>query len=363
MPPCGGDGSGVAPPAASADGFDALPDEVLHHILGFLEAYEAVRTCVLAKRWRHLWRHATGLRVAAADEDAFLESVEKTWEFLDHLLPLREGSPLQTCELRFGELGYNEPALLDDDGTRRVNTWFWHAIMHKVRDLSLYAYFDLHHGLELYDMPLNSQHLTRLEFTGVEVFSSTFLNFSNCPALEYLRFERCEFSYNISSKSLKRLIITSDCFGTPVLESMPSLVEAFIDLEAEHNSYVIVGNIGSNSGMLVIFRWCPIFSKLKTLLLDDNWCMPDDFRALVCFLEHSPVLEKLTLELSSKRRKSEIIIKGNVRPMEGSAAILEHLKLVEVKCMAVDERIFKLLMFLCAFKIRLTTFDTDSDSE
>nr|XP_034601373.1 uncharacterized protein LOC117861974 [Setaria viridis] len=47
-------------------------------------------------------------------------------------------------------------------------------------------------------------------------------------------------------------------------------------------------------------RWCPMFSKLKTLLLDDYWCAPDDFRALVCILENSPVLEKLTLELSSE---------------------------------------------------------------
>jgi hypothetical protein len=45
-------------------------------------------------------------------------------------------------------------------------------------------------------------------------------------------------------------------------------------------------------------RWCPIFSKLKTLLLDDYWCVPDDFRALVCVLEHSPVLEELTLLFS-----------------------------------------------------------------
>jgi hypothetical protein len=41
---------------------------------------------------------------------------------------------------------------------------------------------------------------------------------------------------------------------------------------------------------------CPIFSKLKTLLLND-WCVEINFDALICFLEHTPVLEKLTLQL------------------------------------------------------------------
>jgi hypothetical protein len=45
-----------------------------------------------------------------------------------------------------------------------------------------------------------------------------------------------------------------------------------------------------------------MFSNLKTLLLNDYWCTPDDFSALACILEHSPVLVKLTLELFSEVR-------------------------------------------------------------
>ena len=47
--------------------------------------------------------------------------------------------------------------------------------------------------------------------------------------------------------------------------------------------------------------------------------------------------------------------KGCLRPMEGSAAILEHLKMIEVRCDAVDERICRLTLFLCAFHIRKLT--------
>jgi hypothetical protein len=52
--------------------------------------------------------------------------------------------------------------------------------------------------------------------------------------------------------------------------------------------------------MQFIFRrdltHCPVFSKLKTLLLND-WCLIRNLDALVCFLQHSPALEKVILQL------------------------------------------------------------------
>jgi hypothetical protein len=41
---------------------------------------------------------------------------------------------------------------------------------------------------------------------------------------------------------------------------------------------------------------CPFFSNLKTLSLGE-WCVGADFNALVSFLQHSPNLETLFLEL------------------------------------------------------------------
>ncbi|GJN24880.1 hypothetical protein PR202_gb12651 [Eleusine coracana subsp. coracana] len=64
---------------------------------------------------------------------------------------------------------------------------------------------------------------------------------------------------------------------------------------------------GSNNCVLLqgfIFkrdmRRCPTFSNLKTLLLNEYWCVPDHFCSLACILQHSPVLKKLTLQLFSK---------------------------------------------------------------
>ncbi|OEL21017.1 hypothetical protein BAE44_0017967, partial [Dichanthelium oligosanthes] len=43
-------------------------------------------------------------------------------------------------------------------------------------------------------------------------------------------------------------------------------------------------------------KTCPVFSNLKTLSLGE-WCMTADFDPLVSFLQLSPNLERLFLEL------------------------------------------------------------------
>jgi hypothetical protein len=43
---------------------------------------------------------------------------------------------------------------------------------------------------------------------------------------------------------------------------------------------------------------CPIFGRLKTLLLD-MWCRAIDMHELVRILQHTPIREKLTLQLRS----------------------------------------------------------------
>ncbi|CAO2141148.1 unnamed protein product [Urochloa humidicola] len=42
--------------------------------------------------------------------------------------------------------------------------------------------------------------------------------------------------------------------------------------------------------------WCPTFSKLKTLVLNE-WCVAIDSRPLICTLQHTPVLQTLILKL------------------------------------------------------------------
>uniref|UniRef100_A0A0A9B7E7 FBD domain-containing protein n=1 Tax=Arundo donax TaxID=35708 RepID=A0A0A9B7E7_ARUDO len=112
---------------------------------------------------------------------------------------------------------------------------------------------------------------------------------------------------------------------------------------------------GPNNGYIVFrrdLRWCPTFSKLKALLMND-WCVAVDLSPLVCMLEHSPVLEKLTLQLR-KGPKHSTENEGKYDPMNKSIAISEHLKKVVVKCEEVDERVYKIFKFLSTFDMEIT---------
>jgi hypothetical protein len=44
------------------------------------------------------------------------------------------------------------------------------------------------------------------------------------------------------------------------------------------------------------FKWRTVFSQLKTLLLTD-WCVGGDFNGLIYFIQHSTILERLTVQL------------------------------------------------------------------
>ncbi|XP_044433139.1 uncharacterized protein [Triticum aestivum] len=126
--------------------------------------------------------------------------------------------------------------------------------------------------------------------------------------------------------------------------------------DGDHGSRcVLLGGLASaihlelvaEPGMLIFgrdLRWCPTFSNLKTLLLNE-WCVAIDFRALLCILEHSPVLEKLILRLSKRREFITVLS----YPMEKLPAISKHLNIVEIRCRDVDGRVCRILKLLSRF--------------
>ncbi|XP_006663283.1 MEIOTIC F-BOX protein MOF-like [Oryza brachyantha] len=386
------------------DRIGALPDGVLHHVLSFLPAQQAVRTCLLARRWRHLWKSATGLRIG--EHNINLRSVKENQGFLDHLLLLRDSAPLDTCVLMFREGNKN----MEDEDVARMNLWFRHALLRKARFLQLHVLYGKNDRwlVPIDDLPLVSRHLTRLHLYGIRL-NDSFLNFSSCPALEHLVFRLCAFECaKISSNSVKLLSITNCTFSetlrvridtpslvslrlddlsdrTPVLERMPSLVDAFVrivdytndvcsdsdtgDCDREgcvpcygikDNNSVLLQGLSEAKTMVLInehdsfiferdLKWCPTFTKLKTLSLNEYWCERDDFHMLACILEHSPILEKLIFQFDYQGQKSKI--KGVFNQMERSAGILEHLQMVEVQCVMVDDTVVKVLNYLSTFKI------------
>ncbi|KAF8730860.1 hypothetical protein HU200_016727 [Digitaria exilis] len=389
------------PASPAGDPFAALPDAILQHILSFLPAQPAVRTCVLARRWRRLWEGMPGLRITAANApeppcapDDLVSSGE-----------LRDGAPLDSCEFLFD--------VREDADVPHVNLWIRHVIRCQVRRLKLsITREDDPSGICFHvdNLPLVSRHLRRLELYDTEL-NDSFLDFSGCPGLEELviyngGFERAK---RISSKSVKRLSVLDCSFNerrrtlidvpslislqledpwdrTPVLGSMPLLVAASVRLGTgsitsldwcyssdsgiangtSKNKSVLLNGLSEAKSLVLIaesrkfilkrdVKCCPIFTKLKTLLINDYWCVPPDFRELACLLEHSPVLEKLTIQIFSKGPEHKVEINGSYSPMEGSAAISENLRIIEVKCEVVDEGVLKVLDFLQTLNIGYLT--------
>ncbi|TVU26390.1 hypothetical protein EJB05_28935 [Eragrostis curvula] len=380
-----------APTASGRDPFGAIPDAVVHHVLGFLPARDAVLTCVLARRWRHLWRSLPRLRI----------SNQRVWylnRFVNRVLLLREpGVALDECEFDFCRFTQDDSGYLD--------LWIRQALMCRVQMLRVHL--SAEERVRLADWPLVSLHLTRLELDGL-LLDESFLDFSGCSVLEDLKITNCQTGTDkILSKSLKHLRIT-DChlcywlvpthisapslislqlydytFVTPVLESMPLLETASVKLGQNNEDYcefydeggseecscstclmhyakdernticVLLGGLSNVASLeliasygMVIFkrdlRFCPTFSKLKTLSLND-WCLVADLNALLRFLQHTPVLEKLILQLC-KRPKPAV-------EMENCNLMLQSLKLgklkvVEVKCPSIDDRVHNILKIL-----------------
>ncbi|CAN6362588.1 unnamed protein product [Urochloa humidicola] len=390
-------GAPDATPGSGGDRIGALPDEILHRVLSFLPAQQAVQTCVLARRWLNLWKYATGLRIVGPDGKAPVP-FEAAREFVDSLLLLRAGSPLETFELKVAE------AAVD---VRRMRLWVRYALQHEVQELRLNINGRTPRVWPK-DPPLASRNLICLDVHGL-VFNHEFLDFSRCPALQHLNIEDCSFMHieRISSQSLKYLRIRGGRFNhssrtrihvpnlaslrlhvirgrAPVLERMPMLVSAIVQIISkcadccsdsncgdcgnescggcikDDKSPLILRGISQAKALglaadakVFIFRrdlkWCPTFSRLKSLTLSEHWCVPDAC-GLACILKHSPVAEELLLIVFAKLGHN-VKMRGRFNPKELPPTISAHLKRVEVLCEAVDGRVVEVLKFLSKLNI------------
>ncbi|CAN6305631.1 unnamed protein product [Urochloa humidicola] len=137
-----------------------------------------------------------------------------------------------------------------------------------------------------------------------------------------------------------------------------SCQEYYLDSDGEDSSSVLLDGLSNSRNLeltaapgVFLFRkdliWCPEFSKLKTLLLNE-WCITANLGALICFLQHSPILEKLTLQFCEI--PEELVGTRPSYDMTKQWVSLKQL-IVEVKCHEVDERVSKILELLCSFGI------------
>ena len=222
-----------------------LPDEILEHVISFLPAQEAVQTCVLAKRWCHLWKSMPALRIIA-NEWLDEEGVKKLNMFIKSLLLKRNNSAqIDVCEVEIGEYS-------DYGDDPQVDQLVRDALLCQARIIRITVSSEFN-WVRLGGPPFISQHLTRLELTQVDLQDDV-LDYSSCLALKNLLMRGCFIqNKNISSQFLEELTIINctfhshgrahisapslvrlelvDCDGaTPMIEGMPSLIKATIRL-------------------------------------------------------------------------------------------------------------------------------------
>lgn len=403
--------------AGGEDRIGALPDNVLKHLLSFLPSRNSVRTCVLAKRWRTLWKSVPALRMKDDPSIFCGNQAPSGWEamfFADELLHRRDSTPLDVCEIYSCYHYANSMFNSDDDDeyinmldhcTRmkafeRIEPWIQYALSHEVRVLQLQV-----EGASLTtNLALVSSHLKRIELTFMNFESS--LDFSSCPVLDVLEMTSCYIYANILSQSVRHLSIKDGSFsrktrsrisapnlislkldqdtGLPILlDSMPSLAAASVD---ESNNYkqhgeegfsVVLEGLSSATNLELItphyqnsvfrmdFKWCTIFSKLKTLLLND-WCLADNFTGMIYFLQHSPILETFTLQLNFKKYEeyyvSETYESCNSREQghnsRDQSLLLKHLKAVKIICGKKEDVIVqRVLNILCTHGVSSEQID------
>ncbi|TVU18824.1 hypothetical protein EJB05_34939, partial [Eragrostis curvula] len=287
----------------------------------------------------------------------------------------------------------------------RSRRWIWYALCCNVRVLRLSL--DDMAAFPLARVPLFSRYLTKLELDCVETNNSV-LDLSGCPVLVEVKMEYCFINADeISSASLKKLtmkecefrrkrrtrislpslisLVTLYSGRAPLLGSMPSLESAIVSLnygwedhcDCDEDScdgcryYYIPDDDGTSCVLLnglseathlqlssypdvFVFcrdvKRCPKFTNLKTLVLSD-WCLAADLNALICFLQHSPTLEKLTLQLSGVPECS-MEQEGSYKLLEPSY-ISHHLKMMVIKCEEVDGRVHKIIKTLSEYGIPL----------
>ncbi|XP_078150701.1 F-box protein At5g03100-like [Carex rostrata] len=342
----------------SCDFTSKLPDPILHHILGLLNPKKAVQTCMLSKRWEHLWTFLPSLNFNFHDfrhdddddDDDFFHdiAVGRFAKFVNTLLLRREPFDLDvfclSCE------GMSLFNTLSCEGMIR------YAVEHNTRVLHL-SFPDsvppcIYTCTSLEELYLNDKHASNKYIRYVKMYSSVpivnlpnlrkltlyrwALNSNNvknllsgCTILEFLRLDSCFLvDCVIAHKSLKHLAIVNCLFDkTQLVISAPNLFSFVFDenFQPPSNTTLNMPSLAyscltthDNLMMKYLERMTTNIELLelhfKRHLLEESTVVPlklpifsnlknltvvlvtfSCFPMVNCVLKNSPNLEKLTL--------------------------------------------------------------------
>ncbi|KQJ93825.1 F-box/LRR-repeat protein At4g14103 [Brachypodium distachyon] len=323
--------------ASELDRLSALPDDLLQHVLGFLDTRQAVgQLSLLSRRWRHLWASMPRVILDGSVSERFGSA----------LLLLREYAKLHAFSLG--------SSLASQFAYQRC--WLRHAVSKGIRVLHITlgsaCCFHLpdcvFNCATLEEMVLSSMvpediaprsvclpRLKKLRLDNARLLDSSVvwsLN-SGCPAIEELDLDRCSLHrFWISSDTVKTLSVTACIYkeihvsapnvvslrltvaGRVQLDAMPSLSRAWVNISGDRANHLAPDEHGflgalSSAQHLELFRFDsllqdmmenpategPNFGKLKSLYLGE-WLVADFYQPFASFLNHAPYLASLTLD-------------------------------------------------------------------
>uniref|UniRef100_A0A0D9YZZ9 F-box domain-containing protein n=1 Tax=Oryza glumipatula TaxID=40148 RepID=A0A0D9YZZ9_9ORYZ len=289
----------------TGDRLSSLPDDILHTIMSFLPAWQAVQTCVLSRRWERLWCSMPCLNIDQQEfEDCGRDREGGGFEeFVNNLL-MFHSAPI----VGYFHVTHNYDYKVVDRWIRR-GIKCCPAVVEICNSSNAHMY-------ELPNLGSGARRLKKLHLVVIALVKGFTQHLpSACPVLEDLELDKCCLDHpEITSLSLKNLILidcTTYC-GKVLTITTPAL-------SVLH-------------GVLDIF---PTFYNLRTLLFNGR-DLSDDFQILGCFLNNAPRLEKLTLqycklpESSRKRKRTENPKRITIKCHDTLTLRCPNLKLTEI---------------------------------
>ncbi|CAL5010121.1 unnamed protein product [Urochloa decumbens] len=310
------------------DRISGLPDEVRQHILSFLPASDAVRTCALSTRWRwrHLWASAPRLNIDAkgfTSQSSFIK-------FVDALLISRGCIPLKSFWLRA-----DGPDIFLDNFRDTAYLWICYALRNNVEELGLIDQWTVPELFQLHYCPLTSSCLKKLYLCYVSIDDHAIKKlFSGCPALEDL-----EMSLVTAS------ICLNDAAGQATFADGCKILRALSNVRKLE--LLIPWGVECEYSVQDDTHLCGVvFANLITLSLSD-WCLYDNCKPLLYLLEHSPNLEKLTLKMTQLHFREYLDSSFTAAAVVSATQFnCEKLRNVEIICPKGDTVVGMLLTML-----------------
>ncbi|OMP14037.1 hypothetical protein COLO4_00389 [Corchorus olitorius] len=226
---------GVDGGAADADRISQLPEEIMAHIVSFLNMKEAVATRVLNKTWEKFWTNQVGqLRNLEFDMDNFRgRNRVRFRNYVDQIISLRGPDNVEEFRLGFYEL--------EQDDLPSISRWIDYATSCQVQRMELYLYGTLPFGGEEEEeghlFLISAPNLIRLKISLV-----TPDEFQFCS----------DHTFIIQTPNLEYLEIAEDTiFASYEIQEIPTLDEAKLNI-GPHSDFITEGEISQEEARRVM---------------------------------------------------------------------------------------------------------------